>query len=343
MTSKKKQTPLFVIIPILLIGLFLLTTIRTKDDQSLVVYCSHDSIFSEEVFTQFTLETGIKIIPRYDTEASKSLGLTEKILREGKNSDCDVYWSNEMFSMAVLKNNNLLTPFKGTNWGRIPEKFKDDDGFWCGFAARMRVVIFNTENYKDLSKFHESFSEKDLSQVAIALPLYGTTLTHFAILQKKSSPESLQKTYEKWRQKGLQIVGGNGPARNLVANGNCRYGWTDTDDYFGAVDNNAPVAMLPYRLPNGKTIIIPNTVGILKSTKKLPAAKQFVNYLTSAQNELALARSKSRQIPLGPINETLPEEVNDLKKFVKDSYDLKQTFNERQKLIDWLKQTHRLK
>ncbi|MCM8532099.1 MAG: extracellular solute-binding protein [Lentisphaeraceae bacterium] len=333
----------FVLIPLCLIIIFLLTTYRSKSDKSLIVYCSHDSIFAEEVFQRFTEKTGIKVTPRYDTEASKSLGLTEKILREGKNTDCDVYWSNEMFSVAALQEKKLLRPFKANNWQRIPNKFKDDNGFWSGFGARMRVVIFNKDKFPSTTNFKESFLEDDLSAQAIALPLYGTTLTHFALLQKQLGKTQLQALYETWRKKGLQVVAGNGPSRNLVANGNCTYGWTDTDDYFGAVDKGSPVSMLPARLPDGKTIIIPNTVAILESTDRKAAAEVFVDYLLSEENETLLAKSSSRQIPLGKVTEKLPNEVQQLQAFIDEAADLREIFEERTTLLNWLKETHRIK
>ena len=332
-----------ILVPVLLVIIFILITTRASIDQSLVVYCSHDSVFSDEVFRKFTFETGIKVTPRYDTEASKSLGLTEKILREAENSDCDIYWSNEMFSMPALMEKDLLLSYKGRNWSRIPENFKEENGFWCGFGARMRVIIFNKEHMSEAADKMGYFTERDLQKMALALPLFGTTLTHFAALQQYWGVDKLQQTYNNWRQNGLRIVPGNGPSRNLVANGNCKYGWTDTDDFFGAVDKNLPVYMKPARLPDGKTIIIPNTVGIIKHTDKLQAAKIFVNYLISEKNELALAHSSSRQIPLGPVTGEIPAEVKELQKYLPEAADLKKSIGERKTLLNWLKEEHKLK
>ncbi|MCA8957713.1 MAG: ABC transporter substrate-binding protein, partial [Planctomycetes bacterium] len=90
-------------------------------------------------------------------------------------------------------------------------------------------------------------------------------------------------------------------------------GWTDTDDYFAAIDRGAPVAMLPVTLPDGATLCVPNTAAIVRSCRNRPAAERLVDYLASAEGELALARSRSRQVPLGPVdNEALPAEVRAL-------------------------------
>src|SRR5687767_9000769 len=62
---------------------------------SLVVYCAHDAVFADAVISEFQQRTGIKVSPRYDTEATKSLGLTELIVREQSSPRCDVFWNNE--------------------------------------------------------------------------------------------------------------------------------------------------------------------------------------------------------------------------------------------------------
>jgi iron(III) transport system substrate-binding protein len=334
-----------VFIPIFVIVLWaIFSKPLTDSEDALVVYCSHDSIFSDAILQKFTAKTGIKVTPRYDTEASKSLGLTEKLLREGTQSDCDVFWSNEMFSMQALQNAGLLESYKGSGWERMPSIFKDEKGYWCGFAARMRVVIYNTERVNDPSSINTAlFPDSDLSKRVIALPLFGTTLTHFAALDQNLGENELKAIYKQWRQQGLQIVAGNGPARNMVANGNCDYGWTDTDDYFGAIDRQAPVAMLPVKLPNNETIVIPNTVGIMNFSSKIEQAKALADFLLSEQVEIDLAQSSSRQIPLGPTSAVLPAEVESLIPYVKHATNLKPLIHRRTPLISWLKEEHDLK
>ena len=317
-------------------------SVTNDDAEKLVVYCSHDSVFADDILQRFSKETGITVIPRYDTEASKSLGLTERILRQGEQTDCDVYWSNEMFSMTALQQANLLSPYKGPGWQRIPEKYKDPDGLWSGFAARLRVVIFNKELTAEEKLNAVEFDSTDLSKVALALPLYGTTLTHFAALWLEWGPEKLKEKYQSWKTAGIQIVAGNGPSRNLVANGNCESGWTDTDDYFGAVDNQKPVDMIPARLPSGHTICIPNTVGLIKHSDNKQAAQKFIDFLLSEKVEIALANSSSRQIPLGTVKPPLPPEVQKLIPFAQEGAELKNLVSVREELIHWLKQEEKL-
>ena len=73
---------------------------------------------------------------------------------------------------------------------------------------------------------------------------------------------------------GLIEAASNGQTKNLVAEGMCDFGWTDTDDFYVALDAGQPVAQVPVRLDDGSTISIPNSVAILRGTKRLEQAQQ---------------------------------------------------------------------
>ena len=82
-------------------------------EEALVVYCAHDAVFSEKILKQFEQQTGIKVEPRFDTEATKSLGLTNLIIREKEHPRCDVFWNNQALGTAALKEQDLLAPYQG--------------------------------------------------------------------------------------------------------------------------------------------------------------------------------------------------------------------------------------
>ena len=96
-------------------------------DHALVVYCAHDAIFSERILKRFEQETGIPIAVRFDTEATKSLGLVDLIIREKEAPRCDVFWNNELLGMFDLQEKGVLSPtrvkvsgdpliFQGRGW-----------------------------------------------------------------------------------------------------------------------------------------------------------------------------------------------------------------------------------
>jgi iron(III) transport system substrate-binding protein len=330
--------------PLLVLALLAIVTasfwiVRRSGPQPLVVYCSHDSVYSEEVLRAFEAKSGIPVEIRFDTEATKSLGLIELIIREAEAPRCDVFWNNELLGMVDLQKRGLLEPYQGPGWQRIPDTFRDPQGHWAGFGARLRVIICNDESGpKDAAEFATRMQAEELSRFAIAKPLYGTTLTHYCALWLALGEDGLKAQHADWLARGVTIANGNGMTKNLVSQGVCDFGWTDTDDYFLAKDAGKPVHALPARLPDGKTISIPNTVGIIRGAKHPDQARKLVDYLLSEACELRLAKARSRQIPLGPVAEDqLPVEVRELVPWAAESTSLAELYDVRESVIAWLK------
>jgi iron(III) transport system substrate-binding protein len=342
------------------------------ESNSLVVYCAHDWVYADQILQDFQRQTGIHVDVRYDTEATKSLGLVNLIVQERQQPRCDVFWNNEMLGTIDLQTQGLLEPYQGPGWSRLPAKYRDSEGHWVGFGARLRVVIANTQQASTDEASLRSIVNLETSKVAIAKPLFGTTLTHYTVLWHAWGPERLQAWHHELRQRGIREVNGNGPVKDVVAGGTCSIGLTDTDDVFVAIDDNLPVQMVPARvglsgsadepvsareaIPSeamqdfltltyfdqgtgpGKTICIPNTAAIIRGTRHRAAAENLIDFLASAETELALARSKSRQVPLGPIDEeSLPDDVRPMKAWADDGIDLRPLLPARRECLAWLK------
>jgi iron(III) transport system substrate-binding protein len=152
--------------------------------QSLVVYCAHDSIYADAILRDFERQTGIAVAVRYDTEATKSLGLVELLLQEKARPRCDVFWNNELLGTLELADEGMLLPYQGAGYQRIPSAFKDKDGRWAGFAARLRVWIVNTNRLTPTEAAIQRASSGDLDRMVTAKPLYGTTRTQYTVLWK---------------------------------------------------------------------------------------------------------------------------------------------------------------
>jgi iron(III) transport system substrate-binding protein len=150
--------------------------------------------------------------------------------------------------------------------------------------------------------------------------------------------DGLKEWHDDMRARGIQEATGNAHVKNLVAEGVCSVGFTDTDDFFVAKDAGLPVEALPVRTPDGGTICIPNTVAIIQGARRPEAAKQLVDYLLSAEVELLLARSKARQIPVGPVDDTqLPDEVRQFSEWADEGVPLTDLLPARIACEEWLK------
>ena len=314
---------------------------RMSRGDDLIVYCAHDAIFAEEILRSFERQTGLRLGVRYDTEATKSLGLVELLVREANAPRADVFWNNEALGTIDLARHGILERYQGPGFARIPAKFKDAGGHWAGFAGRLRVIIRRADLPPVAGRALPPALPAEISRWAIAKPLYGTTLTHYAAWWREPGRDRLIEWHRAWRARGGRELNGNAAVKGAVAQGSCDFGFTDTDDFFSARDAGAPVAMEPARLGNGQTLCIPNTVAMLRGTRRGEAARRLIDFLLSPETELALARSKSRQIPLGAVSDDmLPAEVRELRSWAADSAPMADLVAARIECLAWLKEEY---
>jgi iron(III) transport system substrate-binding protein len=327
-------------------------TWRRDDARVVVVYCAHDAVYADGVLKDFTKATGIAVSVRYDTEATKSLGLVERLIAEAPAPQCDVFWNNEQLGTMDLARRGILAPYRGSGWSRIPARFRADDGTWTGFAARMRVVIENTAIPGAASHVP--------AQGAIAKPLYGTTLTHYCALWQRFGGDAVKRWHAALHAHGIHEVDGNALVRAAVADGVSLWGLTDTDDAYEALDGGKPVRMVPARVTligadpdapgataaatataamDDPVVLIPNTVAVVNGAPHLTAAQQLADYLACAGTEIALAKSGSRQVPLGPVDAaSLPPDVQGLLPYVAQAMPIDaRLLAARDEVLPWLK------
>lgn len=296
-----------------LLAAWILTTTGGSSKSTLIVYCAHDAVYAQPVFDLFTQQTGIPVDVRFDEEANKSLGLTNLLLTERARPRCDVFWNNQTLGTIRLQQEGVLQPYRSVSAERIPETFRDAEDHWTGFAARLRVYIVNTDRLEATAAAVEMvLNSESLNRVAIAQPQFGTTLSHFSVLMAEWGEQRLKAWHASLHARGIREVRGNSMTRDLVAEGICDVGFTDTDDAFAALDAGKPVAMLPIRLEDGRTLCLPNSVALIRNCSQPEAGKRFIDFLLSEQVELLLAQS-ARQIPLGTVDSAaVPEEVRPL-------------------------------
>ena len=311
---------------------------RSSSDNSLVVYCAHDSVFADAIIRTFEQRSGISVQVRYDEEANKSLGLTSLLIAEKAHPRCDVFWNNQTLGTIRLKKEGVLAPCDAALFGRIPAAFRDSENHWAGFAARLRVFIVNTDMMQaSEDAVAEAMKADSLANAAIAVPLFGTTLSHYTILCDQSGFDGLKSWHRSLHDRGIREARGNGAVKDLVAEGACAFGFTDTDDAFAAIDAGKPVKMVPVRLESGQTICLPNSVAMIRNCPHPDAALKFIQYLLSEEVELALAKSASRQIPLGPVERSrLPPEVAELSDWAADGVPLDGAAEHDQDVLNWL-------
>jgi len=282
--------------------------------RKVIIYVSLDQAYAEPILKEFEKSTGIQVKAVYDFEATKTTGIVNRLIAEEKYPQCDVFWNNEVARTIMLKDKGMLAPYKSVNAADIPKIFKDPDGYWSGFAARARVIIYNQELLKKEEipqSIYDFLNPRFKGKIALANPLFGTTSTHAAALFSYLGDEKAKEFFLGLKNNAAILVNGNSLVKDVVANGEALFGLTDTDDANVAIEEGKPVGIV---YPDQKTIgtlLIPNTIALIKGAPHPEEAKKLIDYLLSPAVEEMLARSDSVQIPLHP-NAKKPARIMDI-------------------------------
>ena len=263
-----------------------------------VVYSSQDREFSEPILKAYEKQSGVQVLPKFDVESTKTVGLANDIIAEKSRPRCDLFWNNEILNTLRLKEQRLLAPFQPSHAGDLPETFKAKDGTWYGFAGRARVLIVNTKLIPEADRpkgIKDLLDPKWKGKIGIAKPLFGTTATHAACLFAAWGDEKAKEYYRALKANEVQVLSGNKQVATATGSGQIAFGLTDTDDAMGEVEAGSPVAIVyPDRKPDELgTLFIPNTLVIIKGGPHPDAARALADHLLSPEVEAALANGPS--------------------------------------------------
>jgi len=272
-----------------------------KEKNEVVIYTSLDQLFSEPILKDFQRETSIKVKAIYDVEAAKTTGLVNRLIAERNYPRCDVFWNSEIGRTIILKNKGILTPYISPSSKDIPAQFKDKENYWVGFASRARVLVYN-KDLVSLEQVPQSIFELTQSQwqgqVALANPLFGTTSIHCASLFVKLGDDKASQYFQELKENKAMIVDGNSTSRDRVVSGMLKIGFTDTDDVNVALEEGKNIAMIFPDKDGIGTLLIPNTVCLIKNGPNPENGRRLIDYLLSKEVENKLAFSGSLQIPV---------------------------------------------
>jgi iron(III) transport system substrate-binding protein len=277
--------------------------------ETVVVYVSHDQVFSEPILKDFEKETGIRVRAIFDTEETRSTGAMNRLIAEKNNPQADVYWANEPFRAEVLRQQGLSAPYVSPSAEGIPDTFRDPDGYWTGFAARARVFIVHKNTAPRPTSVRSYADPIWRDKAVIANPLFGTTTTQIAALFAVWGDERGRSFMQALRDNGVKLSPSNGDSADLVSRGEFAFSLVDTDDAVNRMKQQQPVELVyPDQGPDEiGCFIVPNAVVLIAGAPHPQAGRKLIDYLLTAETERKLAQSDAAQIPLHPNVPTPPQ------------------------------------
>ncbi len=260
----------------------------STDNGTVVLYTSVDEPYVRPLIEQFQRRTGIRVTLITDAEASKSVGLSEKLRAEKEHPQADVWWSNECFLTINLADEGVLAPYDSPGASDIPNRFKDPEHRWAGSVLRVRVLVSSRSSPGVAIKptrLRDLLRPELKGHIALARPTAGTTGGQVAALYVLWGRDRAEAFFRELHDNGITLVGGNSIVAESVARGDLWSGLCDNDD---AADAGANVGPLDTTLPDqgqgdDGTLAMPCTVGLVAGAPHPQAAERLIDYLLSRQ------------------------------------------------------------
>lgn len=247
----------------------------SRKDREVVVYCAQDQAYAEPLLREFAQQSGVRVRPLYDSEAVKTVGLANKLLAEQNHPQCDVFWGNEEMRTRQLAARGVFRPANG----------------WAAVGYRSRRIVVNT-NLLPVASAPPSLlaltNAEWRGKVALAYPQFGTTATHFHALRQLWGKDIWRNWIRALAANKPFLVEGNSSVVKLVGRGAAPIGLTDSDDIKVGQEQGMPIAAVP---PGPETLLIPNTVGVVRNGPNPEPAQGLLEFLISQTTAMRLVES----------------------------------------------------
>jgi iron(III) transport system substrate-binding protein len=279
----------------------LLVACGGDDGPYITVYNAQHEELLDEIVPAFEEKTGIEVKLR----SGSDLELANQLVQEGDASPADVFLTENSPAMTLVDDAGLFAEVDQDTLDRIPEQYVPSDKHWTGFIARSTVLLYNKDA---VSKDELPTSLMDLADPEWAGRVgYAPTGADFQAILSAVVETQGEDAARAW----LSGLADNGTEleNNLVVLEQVSSGQVDvgvTYHYYwyrdqaesGEMSDGSALHFFGNQDPGAFLSV--SGAGVLASSDKQDDAQAFVNYLTSAEGQQAIADSYAMEYPLNP-------------------------------------------
>lgn len=263
-------------------------------DATVTLYTSIDEPFARPLIKDFEKRTGIKVTLVTDAEASKTVGLVERLRAEKANPQCDVWWGNEPFHTILLSGEGVFEPYESADTTladlEMQSQFRNRKRLWHCNGLRARVLV-TAEGTPPLVRLEQLLDPQLKGRIAMARPTAGTTGGHVAALYVLWGDEQADEFFRALRGNEVKLLGGNSVVAESVGAGAIIAGITDNDDVESARREGLKLSEKIPDVDTIGTLAIPTTIALVRGAKSRDAATTLIEFLASAEVEQRLIKS----------------------------------------------------
>lgn len=249
------------------------------DSPSLVLYSGRSKSLVDPLIQAFTKETGIRVQVNYG--GSTELALT--LLTEGKQSPCDVFWSQEAGALGQLSANGSLRTLPQGILGQVPQRYRSAKGHWIATSGRARVLDYSTDRVKPEEL---PASVMDLTRPKFAgrvgwAPTNASFQAFVTAMRGEYGEERTRTWLKQMDANGAKRFANNTAIVEAIAAGQVDFGLTNHYYLLRYKKANANYPVTAGRFQPGDLGNLVNVAGagIMSTSKNKAAAETFIKYL----------------------------------------------------------------
>src|SRR6185503_13221640 len=179
---------------------------------------------------------------------------------------CDIFWGNEELRTRQLAARDV---FRQTNgWAAF------------GFLSRRIAMAAGTTHLPPPNSLLDLTNEHYRGRVSIAYPLFGTAATHLLALRQHWGESNWLAWCRALAANKPFIVDGNSVAAKFVVRAEALLALTDSDDIAAENRDGTRLTALPL---SAESLLIPNTVAVVRNCPHPESAQRLFEFLQSAE------------------------------------------------------------
>lgn len=281
-----------------------------KISGSIVVYSVHPSDLMDDISEGFYEKTGVEV-----EFINPRSAIGEKIKSEKENPQADVMYGAPTPTFLDLKNADCFDQYEPAWAGDLKESYKDKDGYFYGTIQTPVMMFYNTEimteeeapkDWFDLAD--PQYKDKIITRDSIAISMGTTVACIVDYLSQKEGEKAAWKFWEDFDNNVKSYDNVSSLIMQAVGKGQAPIGISVLND----IMNNVVKNKLPLKpiYPESGSVIIIDSVALIKGAKNPEAAKRFIDYVGSAEIQSKLAKKYMRMPTLDAAFEGAPEWMN---------------------------------
>lgn len=289
---------------------------------------------ADNSFPAFTEKTGIKI---EFISMSTGSALAKLQAEEGK-TDADIWFGGGVDSYLAARDLGFLEAYKSSELGAINPQYVDKDGYFAGLALVPAGFIVNNDILKEKGleapKTWEDLTDpKYKGEIIMANP--SISGTQYAITSGIIQVLGEEKAWDYFKRLDANVdfyAKGGGEPPEKVSAGEFAIGITAITGGTYKFGETSPTSVI---YPEDMIPWTPAPIAIFKNTKKLEAAKVFVDWYLSKEGQEVLREADARIMSRDDVD--APELMKDLNKSKLIDFDLELMGSQREAILNqWM-------